>query len=182
MAGRDPSRRRFVQGLALGGAAAGLGLLRTADAWAVGADAATAGHAARAQRHRFRAGDRRVAGQLHRRAAPGHHRQRQRARADPALEGRRTVTLRVTNRLRVPTSIHWHGILLPFRDGRRAGPQLRRHRAGRDLRLPLPGAPVAAPTGTTRTRGFQEQTGLYGADRDRAGRRRAPSEPTATTW
>ena len=25
-----------------------------------------------------------------------------------------TVTLRVTNRLAVPTSIHWHGILLPF--------------------------------------------------------------------
>ncbi|MDP0995405.1 multicopper oxidase domain-containing protein, partial [Klebsiella pneumoniae] len=25
-----------------------------------------------------------------------------------------TVTLRVTNRLREPTSIHWHGIVLPF--------------------------------------------------------------------
>ena len=25
-----------------------------------------------------------------------------------------TVTLRVTNRLRTSTSIHWHGILLPF--------------------------------------------------------------------
>src|SRR3546814_20648958 len=25
-----------------------------------------------------------------------------------------TVNLRVTNRLRVPTSIHWHGIILPF--------------------------------------------------------------------
>ena len=34
----------------------------------------------------------------------------------PTLRWRRgdTVTLRVTNRLREPTSIHWHGIILPF--------------------------------------------------------------------
>ncbi len=25
-----------------------------------------------------------------------------------------TITVRVTNRLAVPTSIHWHGIIVPF--------------------------------------------------------------------
>lgn len=73
-----------------------------------------------------------------------------------------TVTLRVRNRLRVPTSIHWHGILLPSAmDG-------------------VPGLSFAGiPPGETFTyrfpvrqsgtywyhshSGFQEQTGLYGA-------------------
>src|SRR5690606_31405949 len=73
-----------------------------------------------------------------------------------------TITLRVTNQLNVPTSIHWHGILLPAdMDG-------------------VPGLSFdgIAP-GTTFTyrfkvqqtgtywyhahSGFQEQTGLYGA-------------------
>lgn len=27
------------------------------------------------------------------------------------------VTVHVTNRLRVPTSIHWHGLIVPFRMG-----------------------------------------------------------------
>jgi CopA family copper-resistance protein len=73
-----------------------------------------------------------------------------------------TVTLRVTNRLRVPTSIHWHGIVLPFQmDG-----------------VPGISFPGIAPGETFVYRftlrqsgtywyhshsGFQEQTGLYGA-------------------
>lgn len=72
-----------------------------------------------------------------------------------------TVTLRVTNRLRVPSSIHWHGILLPFdMDG-----------------VPGISYPGIAPGETFTYRfpvkqsgtywyhahsGFQEQTGLYG--------------------
>jgi len=72
-----------------------------------------------------------------------------------------TVIIRVTNRMRVPTSIHWHGILLPYQmDG-------------------VPGISFAgiAPGETFTYRfkvrqagsywyhshsGFQEQTGLYG--------------------
>jgi CopA family copper-resistance protein len=73
-----------------------------------------------------------------------------------------TVTLRVTNRLPVSTSIHWHGILLPFNmDG-----------------VPGISYPGIAPGETFIYRfdvqqagtywyhshsGFQEQTGLYGA-------------------
>ncbi|HET8709748.1 MAG TPA: copper resistance system multicopper oxidase, partial [Spongiibacteraceae bacterium] len=73
-----------------------------------------------------------------------------------------TVTINVTNRLRVPSSIHWHGIILPTdMDG-------------------VPGLSFAgiAPRATFQYRfqvkqagtfwyhshsGFQEQTGLYGA-------------------
>jgi len=72
-----------------------------------------------------------------------------------------TVTLRVTNRLPVSTSIHWHGIILPFRmDG-----------------VPGVSFPGIAPGETFVYRfrvqqsgtywyhshtGFQEQTGMYG--------------------
>lgn len=73
-----------------------------------------------------------------------------------------TVTLRVTNRMQIPTSIHWHGILLPFQmDG-----------------VPRISYPGIAPGETFVYRfpvkqsgtywyhshtGFQEQTGMYGA-------------------
>ena len=73
-----------------------------------------------------------------------------------------TVTIRVTNHMRVPTSIHWHGIVLPYQmDG-----------------VPGVSFPGIAPGETFTYRfkvrqagtfwyhshtGFQEQTGLYGA-------------------
>ena len=73
-----------------------------------------------------------------------------------------TVTIRVTNRLREPTSIHWHGIILPFEmDG-----------------VPGISFPGIAPGETFTYRfkvgqtgtywyhshsGHQEQTGMYGA-------------------
>jgi CopA family copper-resistance protein len=106
----DLSRRRFVQGLALGGAVAGLGLLRPSNAWALtspgqptalsGTDFAldvveTAVNFTGAARPATTVNG----------SVPG-----------PLLRWRQgtTVNLRVTNRLRVPTSIHWHGIILPF--------------------------------------------------------------------
>ena len=154
----DPSRRRFVQGVALGGVAAGLGLLRPSPARALAASgqpAVLSGTDFALQIEETPVdftGARRLAttvnGQL-----PG-----------PLLRWKEgsTVTLRVTNRLRVPTSIHWHGILLPFRmDG-----------------VPGISFPGIAPGETFTYRfavkqsgtywyhshsGFQEQTGLYGA-------------------
>jgi len=106
----DLSRRRFVQGLALGGAVAGLGLLRPVNAWALtspgqptvlsGTDfaldiAETAVNFTGAVRLATTVNG----------SVPG-----------PLLRWKQdtTVNLRVTNRLRVPTSIHWHGIILPF--------------------------------------------------------------------
>jgi CopA family copper-resistance protein len=107
----DLSRRRFVQGVALGAAAAGLGLLRPSTAWALtspgqavassGTDfaldiAETAVNFTGVPRPAFTVNG----------GVPG-----------PLLRMREgsTVNLRVTNRLRLATSIHWHGILLPYR-------------------------------------------------------------------
>ncbi|AHX14036.1 copper resistance protein CopA [Dyella jiangningensis] len=100
-------RRRFVQGLALGGVAAGLGL------WRGNALAQTATPRAELRGHHFEleigelpvdyTGRKRIAtvvnGQL----------------PAPLLRWRQgdTVTLRVRNRLRETSSIHWHGIVLP---------------------------------------------------------------------
>lgn len=100
-------RRRFVQGLALGGVAAGLGL------WRGNAFAQVAAPRTELRGDYFEleigelpvdfTGRKRIAtvvnGQL----------------PAPLLRWRQgdTVTLRVRNRLRVPSSIHWHGIVLP---------------------------------------------------------------------
>jgi CopA family copper-resistance protein len=107
----DLSRRRFVQGLALGGAAAGLGLLRPPNAWAL----TSPGQPSVLGGTEFAldileatvnfTGAARPATTVNG-GVPG-----------PLLRMREgtTVNLRVSNRLRVPTSIHWHGIVLPFR-------------------------------------------------------------------
>ncbi|MGB3463501.1 MAG: copper resistance system multicopper oxidase [Rhodanobacter lindaniclasticus] len=107
----DLSRRRFVQGLALGGAAAGLGLLRPANAWALtspGQPTVLSGTDFALdiiERTVNFTGAARPATTVNG-GVPG-----------PLLRMREgtTVSLRVSNRLRVPTSIHWHGIILPFR-------------------------------------------------------------------
>jgi CopA family copper-resistance protein len=103
------SRRQFVQGLAVGGVAAGLGLLRAQPAWALtspgqltvqsGTDFALDITEAAVNY----TGASRTATTING-GIPG-----------PVLRWKEgsNVTLRVTNRLRVPTSIHWHGILVP---------------------------------------------------------------------
>ncbi|TAM13093.1 MAG: copper resistance system multicopper oxidase [Nevskiaceae bacterium] len=151
------SRRRFVQGLAMGGTAAMLGALAE-PAWALtGPDqprvlSGTEFNLEIAELPVNYTGAARLAvavnGQV-----PG-----------PLLRWREgtTVTLHVTNRLREPTSIHWHGILLP---------------AGMDG-VPGISFPGIAPGEIFTYRfpvrqsgtywyhshsGFQEQTGLYGS-------------------
>jgi len=155
---RNPmlSRRRFVQGLALGGTAAMLGGF-VKPAWALTAPgqptvlSGTDFNLDIAEMPVNYTGASRLAiavnGQV-----PG-----------PLLRWREgtTVTLHVTNRLRVPTSIHWHGILVP---------------AGMDgvPGISFPGI-VPGQTFTYRFAvkqsgtywyhshsDFQEQTGLYG--------------------
>jgi CopA family copper-resistance protein len=104
------SRRRFVQGLALGGTAAAFGLLGPNRAFALqsateplvltGDDFALEVSEIPVNYTGKPAVATTVNGSL-----PG-----------PILrlkEGSQ-IRLRVTNRLRVPTSIHWHGIILPF--------------------------------------------------------------------
>jgi CopA family copper-resistance protein len=107
----DMSRRRFVQGVALGGAVAGFGLLLPGKA---SARATPAGQLSLLSGTDFAleigetpmnyTGAPRIATTVNH-SLPG-----------PVLRWKEgsSVTLRVSNRLRVPTSIHWHGILLPF--------------------------------------------------------------------
>ena len=106
----DASRRRFVQGLIVSGAAASLGLLRPDDVWALtspgqptvlgGTDFTLDVLEAPVNY----TGATRLAVTVNG-SVPG-----------PILRMREgtTVTLRVRNRLRTPTSMHWHGIVLPF--------------------------------------------------------------------
>src|SRR5690625_2563535 len=109
----DFSRRRFVTGMALGSAVLGLGLWTPSRA---GAQAMASNRLDTLDGTSFAldigqapvdfTGRRRLATTVNG-GVPG-----------PVLRWKQgtTVTLRVTNRLAVPTSIHWHGILLPFRD------------------------------------------------------------------
>jgi CopA family copper-resistance protein len=103
-------RRRFVQGLTIGGSLAALGLLRPSPTWALtnpgqptvlsGTDFALE----IAETPVNFTGVARMATTING-SIPG-----------PILRWKEgtTVTLRVANKLRTPTSIHWHGIVVPF--------------------------------------------------------------------
>jgi len=86
-----------------------------------------------------------------------------------------TVTIRVTNRLPVDTSIHWHGIILPFRMDGVPGISYPGIRPGETFTYRF----KVTQDGTYwyhSHSGLQEQTGMYGAivvDPARAGRIRA---------
>ncbi|OOG58235.1 copper resistance protein CopA [Rhodanobacter sp. B05] len=159
----DRSRRRFVQGVTLGGAVAGLGLLSSSRAWAVGRDAPVAGsfhpHVLSgtefaldiAQSPVNYTGAARLATTVNG-SVPG-----------PILRWKEgsVVTLRVSNRLRVPTSIHWHGIILPFRMDGVPGISFDGVAPGETFVYRFP----VRQSGTYwyhSHSGFQEQVGLYG--------------------
>ena len=150
------SRRRFVQGLMLGGVAAGLGL-RAGTAVAQVASAAPG--ELRGTHFDLSIGElpvdftgrRRVATVVNGRLPA------------PLLRWREgdTVTLRVTNRLRVPSSIHWHGILLPSGMDGVPGISFPGIAPGESFTYRFP----VRQSGTYWYHGhsgFQEQTGLYG--------------------
>jgi len=72
-----------------------------------------------------------------------------------------SVNLRVTNRLRVPTSIHWHGIILPFQMDGVPGLSFAGIGPGESFLYQF----KLRQSGTYwyhSHSGFQEQTGLYG--------------------
>jgi CopA family copper-resistance protein len=72
-----------------------------------------------------------------------------------------TVTLKVTNRLKVPTSIHWHGIILPNGMDGVPGMTFAGIAPGESFTYQFP----VRQSGTYwyhSHSGFQEQTGLYG--------------------
>ena len=153
----DATRRRFVRGIAAGGVLAGVGLPGSAAARAVdGAGqqqvlsgtefkldiAATPVNLTGAARTGTT-----VNGQI----------------PAPILRWREgdTVTLRITNRLPVTSSIHWHGILLPNAMDGVPGLTFEGIRPGETFVYRFP----VKQSGTYwyhSHSGFQEQTGLYG--------------------
>ncbi len=158
------SRRQFVQGLAAGGVLGALGGF-TEGGWAQSAGApvrAGSGTAPVLRGTEFELVIEDAA--VNFTGRPGVAQTINGTLPGPTLRWRKgdTVTIRVTNRLREPTSIHWHGIILPFQmDG-------------------VPGISFGgiAPGETFTYRfkveqsgsywyhshsGFQEMTGVYGA-------------------
>lgn len=153
--GFELPRRRFVQGLVLGGVAAGLGL------WRGNAFAQAAASRAELRGNHFDleiselpvdfTGRKRIAtvvnGQL----------------PAPLLRWKQgeTVTLRVRNRLKVASSIHWHGIVLPADMDGVPGLSFDGIPAGGEYTYRF----TVNQSGTywyhSHSR-FQEQTGLYG--------------------
>ncbi len=156
----DLPRRRFVQGLAAGGILLGLGPMVNAS-WARGADTLT-GYAPVLEGTEFDltiaetpvnfTGSPRMATTING-SIPG-----------PTLRWREgdTVTLRVTNRLAVASSIHWHGILLPFEMDGVPGISFKGIPPGETFTYRF----KVVQTGTYwyhSHSGMQEQTGMYGA-------------------
>jgi FtsP/CotA-like multicopper oxidase with cupredoxin domain len=156
----DLPRRRFVQGLAAGGLLLGLPSILT-PAWARAADTTT-GNAPVLQGTEFDltiaetpvnfTGTPRMATTING-SIPG-----------PTLHWREgdTVTIRVTNRLAEDTSIHWHGILLPFQMDGVPGISFKGIPPGETFTYRF----KVTQTGTYwyhSHSGMQEQTGMYGA-------------------
>ncbi|QYJ24396.1 copper resistance system multicopper oxidase [Achromobacter sp. ES-001] len=150
------SRRRFVQGLATGGALASLGAWRSALAASTGPAATEL----RGTEFHLEIGETPVNFTGASRSATTVNGQL----PAPLLRWREgdTVTLHVTNRLREQTSIHWHGILLPSDMDGVPGLSFGGIDPGQTFTYRFP----VRQSGTYwyhSHSGFQEQTGLYGA-------------------
>jgi CopA family copper-resistance protein len=156
----DRSRRRFVQGVATGGIVAGAGL-HALPLWATGSPpVATTPATLRGNRFELTIGEAAVnftgrvrTATLVNGSLPA-----------PVLrwrEGER-VTLRVTNRLPYDSSIHWHGIILPFQMDGVPGLSFDGIRPGETFTYSFD----VRQSGTYwyhSHSSFQEQTGLHGA-------------------
>jgi len=156
----DLPRRRFVQGLAAGGILLGMSSL-IKPAWARATDTATGGAPVLtgtefdltiAETAVNFTGNPRMATTING-SIPA-----------PTLRWREgeTVTLRVTNRLAEDTSIHWHGILLPFQMDGVPGISFKGIPPGETFTYRF----KVVQTGTYwyhSHSGMQEQTGMYGA-------------------
>lgn len=151
------ARRRFVTGCVAGGVLAGLG---ARGAWAAPTPSASGPPELRGDRFALTIDETPVAitGRTATATAVNG------SVPAPVLHWREgdTVTLAVTNRMGVPTSIHWHGLLLPFQMDGVPGLSFDGIAPGETFTYSFP----VKQSGTYwyhSHSGFQEQTGLYGA-------------------
>jgi len=156
----DLPRRRFVQGLAAGGLLLGLPSIAK-PAWALAADTAT-GTAPVLRGTEF---DLTIAETpVNFTGAPRMATTINGSIPSPTLRWREgdTVTIRVTNRLAEDTSIHWHGIILPYQMDGVPGISFKGIPPGETFTYRF----KVEQTGTYwyhSHSGMQEQTGMYGA-------------------
>ena len=161
IAAPDPSRRRFVKGLAAGGAMLGLSPL-LGSAWARQAPETATGMAPVLTGTEF---DLTIAETLvNYTGKPRMATTINGSIPAPILRWREgdTVTLRVTNRLPVSTSIHWHGIILPFRMDGVPGVSFTGIAPGETFVYRFKVQQSGTYWYHSHT-AFQEQTGMYGA-------------------
>ena len=157
----NPSRRRFIQGLAAGGVLAGLSPW-IKPAWAETKAATLTGAAPVLRGTQFDlivaetpvnfTGKPRMATTING-SIPA-----------PILRWRQgdTVTIRVTNRMDRATSIHWHGIILPYQMDGVPGISFRGIAPGETFTYRFK-VQQAGTYWYHSHSGFQEQTGMYGA-------------------
>ncbi len=158
----DRSRRRFVQGLATGGAILGLSPLLGRPIWAQEVAGTKTGMAPVLSGTEFNltiaetavnyTGKPRMATTING-SIPA-----------PILRWREgdTITLRVTNRLGVSTSIHWHGIILPYQMDGVPGVSFTGIAPGETFVYRFKVQQSGTYWYHSHT-AFQEQTGMYGA-------------------
>ncbi len=158
--GTDIPRRRLVQGLAASGAAAASGAMFSSTGRALSTSAAGGPQTLSGTEFDLTLGD-----------TPMNFSGRLRPTTSvngsvpaPTLRWREgtTVTLRVHNRLPTSSSIHWHGIILPFNMDGVPGISFPGIPAGETFTYRFPIRQSGTYWYHSHTR-FQEQTGLYGA-------------------
>ncbi|WP_029050947.1 MULTISPECIES: copper resistance system multicopper oxidase [Burkholderiaceae] len=157
------SRRRFVQGLAAGGVLGALGGLSTGG-WAQSNSPRRAGIGTapvlRGTEFDLVIEDAAV----NFTGKPGVAQTINGTLPGPTLRWRKgdTVTIRVTNRLREPTSIHWHGIVLPFQMDGVPGISFNGIAPGETFTYRFKVEQTGSYWYHSHS-GFQEMTGVYGA-------------------
>lgn len=157
------SRRRFVQGLAAGGVLGALGGLSTGG-WAQSNSPSRAGIGTapvlRGTEFDLVIEDAAV----NFTGKPGVAQTINGTLPGPTLRWRKgdTVTIRVTNRLREPTSIHWHGIVLPFQMDGVPGISFNGIAPGETFTYRFKVEQTGSYWYHSHS-GFQEMTGVYGA-------------------
>jgi len=153
----DPLRRRFVQGLA-GSALVLAGGVGRQFAWSAGVASAD-GAVLRGTDFQLEVGERQVNFTGASRTATVVNGQL----PAPLLRWRQgdTVTIRVTNRLAAPTSIHWHGMILPANMDGVPGLSFAGIHPGETFTYRFPVTQAGTYWYHSHSR-FQEQIGLYG--------------------